>query len=221
MIPGRLGRRAFTLIELLVVIAIIAILAAILLPVFAQARERANSTTCLANLSQLGKAHMMYVADYDERFPNWYLGHHPSRPEPLNDLIFWPELLQPYVRDERIYSDPAFRWHLAPREGELKLADYTLFTGGPYGFGLVDDPYWCWANPSLTLAQLRRPSETISMMDGFTTTQRSVFSIYRHHRGGNAVFHDGHTKWLTEKEYYRIDHNERGFYWRHYAAADR
>jgi hypothetical protein len=58
-------------------------------------------------------------------------------------------------------------------------------------------------------------------MDGFTTTQRSVFSIYRHHRGGNAVFHDGHTKWFTEKEYYRVDHDERGFYYRHYASADR
>jgi prepilin-type N-terminal cleavage/methylation domain-containing protein/prepilin-type processing-associated H-X9-DG protein len=62
-------RRGFTLIELLVVIAIIAILAAILFPVFAQARDRARSAACLSNLKQMGTAWMMYAQDYDERFP--------------------------------------------------------------------------------------------------------------------------------------------------------
>jgi prepilin-type N-terminal cleavage/methylation domain-containing protein/prepilin-type processing-associated H-X9-DG protein len=65
----RLRRRAFTLIELLVVIAIIAILAAILFPVFAQARESARLTACLSNLKQLGLAVHMYAQDYDEEFP--------------------------------------------------------------------------------------------------------------------------------------------------------
>lgn len=62
-------RRGFTLIELLVVIAIIAILAAILFPVFAQAREKARQTTCVSNLKQIGTAFMMYVQDYDETYP--------------------------------------------------------------------------------------------------------------------------------------------------------
>jgi prepilin-type N-terminal cleavage/methylation domain-containing protein len=67
-----LDRHGFTLIELLVVIAIIAILAAILFPVFAQAREKARQTACLSNTKQIGTAFMMYVQDYDEAF------HHPA-----------------------------------------------------------------------------------------------------------------------------------------------
>src|SRR5437588_9503485 len=66
---GRTRARAFTLIELLVVIAIIAILAAILFPVFAQVREKARGAACLSNLKQVGQAWMMYTQDYDERFP--------------------------------------------------------------------------------------------------------------------------------------------------------
>jgi len=73
MVCGRPRREGFTLIELLVVIAIIAILAAILFPVFAQAREKARQTSCTSNLKQLGTAMMMYAHDYDESYPsNWY-----------------------------------------------------------------------------------------------------------------------------------------------------
>ena len=63
-------RRGFTLIELLVVIAIIAIIAALLFPVFAQARERARMTACVSNMRQIGHALMLYVQDYDETFPH-------------------------------------------------------------------------------------------------------------------------------------------------------
>ena len=69
MIRSFSRKRAFTLIELLVVIAIIAILAAILFPVFARAREQARKTTCLSNLKEIGTASLMYVQDYDETFP--------------------------------------------------------------------------------------------------------------------------------------------------------
>ncbi len=81
MMPPCRTRFAFTLIELLVVIAIIAVLAAILFPVFAQAREQARKTTCLSNLRQIGTAFQLYTQDYDEGFPNTgdpylYAGRH-------------------------------------------------------------------------------------------------------------------------------------------------
>ena len=69
MVGGPLSRRAFTLIELLVVIAIIAVLAAILFPVFAQAREKARQTACLSNMRQMTLGVMMYAQDYDETLP--------------------------------------------------------------------------------------------------------------------------------------------------------
>src|SRR5687768_13614532 len=84
-------RRGFTLIELLVVIAIIAILAAILFPVFAQAREKARSASCLSNLKQIGLGAMMYLQDHDDMYPQgWY-------PGPPQQWFF--TLVQPYMKD--------------------------------------------------------------------------------------------------------------------------
>jgi len=105
----RSGRRsAFTLIELLVVIAIIAILAAILFPVFAQAREKARQTSCLSNFKQAALGIMMYTQDYDEMMvmadsggiglPGWGFG----RPD-----YVWPELVQPYVKNWQIFRCPS------------------------------------------------------------------------------------------------------------------
>ena len=91
-------RRGFTLIELLVVIAIIAILAAILFPVFARAREKARQASCLSNLKQLGLGLMMYAQDYDERLPGTYTMVPPG-PWPL---VFWPQIILPYVKNTQI-----------------------------------------------------------------------------------------------------------------------
>jgi prepilin-type N-terminal cleavage/methylation domain-containing protein/prepilin-type processing-associated H-X9-DG protein len=92
-------RTAFTLIELLVVIAIIAVLAAILFPVFAQARARARQASCLSNLAQLGHAGMMYVQDYDERFPGIFGRVGEFAGDPLMAM-------QPYIRNWSVLYCP-------------------------------------------------------------------------------------------------------------------
>jgi prepilin-type N-terminal cleavage/methylation domain-containing protein/prepilin-type processing-associated H-X9-DG protein len=96
-------RNAFTLIELLVVIAIIAILAAILFPVLAQAREKARQTSCLSNLKQIGLAALMYAQDYDETFPGTEYGEGTAdSPE-----YFWADVIAPYTKNEQIYACPS------------------------------------------------------------------------------------------------------------------
>ena len=125
-----LGRRkGFTLIELLVVIAIIAILAAILFPVFAQARDKARQTTCTSNTKQIGLGAMMYINDYDETFPlgfgraggtgqwlwnfyhaapyNWRPSVSPSDPRYASYLVHWSHTLQPYMKNYGLYECPS------------------------------------------------------------------------------------------------------------------
>src|SRR5438094_5764889 len=103
----RTRRPAFTLIELLVVIAIIAILAASLFPVFAQAREKARMTTCLSNLKQIGTGMVMYAQDYDEILPGSkvYGTSHPLYP--AYNWALWVPILDPYVKNKRVYACPS------------------------------------------------------------------------------------------------------------------
>src|SRR5881392_2285 len=89
--PEHRSRRAFTLIELLVVIVIIAILAAILFPVFAQARDKARQVSCMSNMKQLGLAVLMYAQDHDERMPSVHWGA-------------YYVAVQPYMRNNQVWS---------------------------------------------------------------------------------------------------------------------
>src|SRR5438876_2199440 len=95
--------RAFTLIELLVVIAIIAILAAILFPVFAQARDKARQATCLSNQKQFGLGLMMYVQDYDETYP---IGLH-AHNDFLRQEAVWFKMVQPYLKNTAVFRCPS------------------------------------------------------------------------------------------------------------------
>src|SRR5713226_4903050 len=102
-------RNGFTLIELLVVIAVIAILAAILFPVFAQARQKARITSCLSNLKQLGTAVMMYVQDYDERLPPHYDRYDPKQVTKGSSVIAnkLKAAWGPYIKNDGIFKCPA------------------------------------------------------------------------------------------------------------------
>src|SRR5438132_6984611 len=122
--PNLRIRRGFTLIELLVVIAIIAILAAILFPVFAKAREKARQTTCLSNLKQLSLSTIMYVQDYDQQ-NFWFRGRPnttvyadtaqtiPVPPAMLgvpNYNVYVKRVFQPYIKNEQIFYCPSDPW---------------------------------------------------------------------------------------------------------------
>lgn len=166
----KLQRKGFTLIELLVVIAIIAILAAILFPVFAQARAKARQTSCTSNLRQIGLSMMMYVQDYDERFPTSWAKGFPG------DANFF---VQPYMKNAQILlcpsknvstaaaeivcgpaaNDPYGTWYLNPGDrdnptGEQYLWGYGFNMGIQWtdGRGLWDDGSTNAPNPNAIVA---------------------------------------------------------------------
>jgi prepilin-type N-terminal cleavage/methylation domain-containing protein len=138
-------RNGFTLIELLVVIAIIAILAAILFPVFAQAREKARQAACSSNLKQIGMAFAMYVQDYDERLPD-RRDLKNSLPGGFKPWTTWPPsdpragwaaiALAPYTKNDGIWSCPSVQGAM----GSIiqVVQKYTTKPDGPASY------YWAW-----------------------------------------------------------------------------
>ena len=132
----RRNTTAFTLIELLVVIAIIAILAAILFPVFAQAREQARKTSCLSNTKQIGLAVLMYTQDYDEQFP---LATDSQTATDPNHFFTWQDLVQPYMKSYNLVLCPDSLHHNPdPLSFEPETLNYGVFPRAA-AFGL---PYW-------------------------------------------------------------------------------
>ncbi len=125
-------RRGFTLIELLVVIAIIAILAAILFPVFARAREKARQTSCLSNQKQIGLAVLMYAQDYDERFPPDYVGGGEKRVSGFYDCC------GPYTKNEQMYICPSGHFRFDYARDELTPGDGFYHRWMVAGYGIVN-----------------------------------------------------------------------------------
>jgi len=184
----------FTLIELLVVIAIIAILAAILFPVFAQAREKARATSCLSNLKQIDTGILMYVQDYDETMPLFTAGYCNRVANPLNPndapggsagIGRWPEWqyqIYPYLKNWDIYSCPSDAASVSATDFIARF--YDLSYGYNYGYlshleGSADP-----GCPSVTqwfsgigLGAVQRPANTVMLVD----------------TGGRAAFPGGST----------------------------
>src|SRR5437879_824377 len=162
------NRHGFTLIELLVVIAIIAILAAILFPVFAQARDKARSAGCLSNLKQVGLAVMMYTQDYDESYPNVLFDYYcPIWPTATDNYCPWQGLIQPYMKSVDMLkcpSGPSTGTHVG-RDG----ATYPNVTTGHYAinqvFGYRGALGTNTSTPSVTIASLPQPADTVFAID--------------------------------------------------------
>jgi len=185
--------RAFTLIELLVVIAIIAILAAILFPVFAQAREAARRSQCISNMSQIGKATTMYISDsdgayYPHRFNcaggaacNPFLAepqYAPGVTDGARTRVFWASVLSPYLKSYDIFKCPSNpnAWVGGSTEAAIAVAGCTRCDGRGYGgqnsYGHND--FWMSAAASVdgtaslgpvTETSVPRPSSTILAVD--------------------------------------------------------
>ncbi|MEN6549780.1 MAG: DUF1559 domain-containing protein [Armatimonadia bacterium] len=136
-------RKGFTLIELLVVIAIIAILAAILFPVFAKAREKARQSSCLSNVKQIGLALLQYAQDYDETFPMLY-----DHGTPRNGLIL---TTQPYTKNFQVHDCPS-----------ADLKSNTSYLGSmSYGY----NPFLINADAGARLGAVTRPAEIVMLAD--------------------------------------------------------
>ena len=211
-------RTGFTLIELLVVIAIIALLAAILFPVFARAREKARQASCTSNCKQIGLAFEMYKADYDSVYPGTWVGW---------TRTMWAHVLQPYAKNVQIMTCPS-------RMTQAWSGGLNQRTTAPtYGIGLADRRMGYGYNTSWSSAgadhcgvgrgvnaqqgseetKLAKPAEHIIVADSrpynpnsygdniCDTVQIQNWSArpdFRHNEGAVVAFCDGHAKWYKQ-----------------------
>jgi len=200
--------RGFTLIELLVVIAIIAILAAILFPVFARARENARKSNCQSNLKQIGTGIAMYVQDYDQMYPRAHFGC--TSESPLAMAYTWVDVVQPYIKNTGVFVCPSRSDWICVAPGTLPVttnrggyaANYC-YRGqtadrGPISYGVAE-------------ADIKVPADTILASDrstgdfcytihcdtesNHTILPAKITGAARHMDGLNCLFVDGHVKW--------------------------
>jgi len=212
-------RSGFTLIELLVVIAIIAILAAILFPVFAQAREKARATSCLSNLKQIQLGVKMYTQDNDEQsMIHWYV------PNGIGGFNTWMEAVYPYIKNTQIFFCPsapkavsAYTTNAIPAGVQL-VATYTYPSFDPYLYwtwfdgkakyggwpsyaaGGGNNPAYCASSTATCVGSefVNSPAESVMIMEGFY----GAYFPYNNTQFGSA-WSTGFSATFTNPAYYR------------------
>lgn len=223
--PGQNRKqRAFTLIELLVVIAIIAILAAILFPVFGRARENARRSSCMSNMKQIGLGIMQYTQDYDEAYPPaaWNPGveqDDPSMPGRRYALaagglcasgycVTWMDIIYPYVKSVQLFACPSARYDEEnPSYGysnaisARNITNYDSTLGGsrnniPLKLAAVLRPaeIYTVVEYNYSAAYYANPYEVGRQARGALSNQKRVIP---HLGGANVTFADGHVKWVN------------------------
>ncbi|MBV9468489.1 MAG: DUF1559 domain-containing protein [Abitibacteriaceae bacterium] len=166
-------RVGFTLIELLVVVAIIAILAAILFPVFATAREKARMAACQSNLKQIGVAVMMYSQDYDETMPLWAQG------SSFNPGAYINWLLDPYIKvqsTDLTVTDKKAIWRCPSTDRSMVQESYG-YNYTRLGYFTSSTGYYANYQRPAKLAALQAPSQTICFAEG-TTVVRAPYAVF-------------------------------------------
>ncbi len=196
--------KGFTLIELLVVIAIIAILAAILFPVFARAREKARTASCLNNVKELTLGIMMYVQDYDETYP---AGYNYAPTPPAGNAHTWVPAVMPYLKNDEVMKCPSGRKSQDYGVNELvcrmsatvrrKVSEvkrpaevFLVMDSGAYHASPTRTEYIYYYLPGAACG--RNPADY-----DFRGSQAAIddWVIGRHNVGLNIGYCDGHAKW--------------------------
>ena len=204
-------RRGFTLIELLVVIAIIAILAAILFPVFAKAREKARQSSCLSNIKQIMLAILQYTQDYDETIPDINRAGGPYNHVP------WNAQIEPYIKNSQVFVCPSNKFNHCGTAGSWAYVAWYNYFPISYGFNTWNGggsagtgPWVGYRSPrGQSLGWVKQPANCIFIGDHwgcyqwYWTTANAVDTwnggtVKRaHNEGGNFAFMDGHAKWIS------------------------
>ena len=195
-------KAGFTLIELLVVIAIIAILAAILFPAFARARENARRASCLSNLKQVGLGIMQYTQDYDEKLPYVTSYDVSNYSNPLNTTTNWIAQSQPYVKSWQLYRCPSANtifqpYATHPNSATSYMGNGVLFLRG-LGLAAMDNTAEIIMTQEWNLVggnSYCTPRPASPATNGYQYWLYGASVGNNHFDGGVFLFADGHAKW--------------------------